>query len=106
MLVSLRHEAAMYGLKVHMGQTKLLPLMNHGAQYVKVGLDQVQILKQGESERYFMLLRSRIGYRALGELSVNSKANLATGMYLFLHAFGHLGQLLLPLRHMDALLGR
>ena len=52
MLDALRVEAKKYGLNVHMGKTKLLTNCEERLRCVRVGGDDINILAEGESEKY------------------------------------------------------
>jgi len=52
MLCALQRVAATYGLKVHMGKTKMLALRGCADEFVQVGHDRVAILNENESGRY------------------------------------------------------
>ena len=52
MLSDLQSTAAGYGLKVHLGKTKIITSLAHSCQHVKVGANMVANLQDGESVRY------------------------------------------------------
>ena len=52
MIRHLQEESAKYGLKMHLGKTKILSLSAHAAASMRIGPDLIQILGITESEKY------------------------------------------------------
>ena len=83
MLDSLRVEASKYGLELHMGKTKILPMRECSDASVKVGNSLVSILAPSDAERYLGRKLSMGNYH---EVEVTNRISAAWASFMYYKA--------------------
>jgi len=83
MLESLRVEASKYGLELHMGKTKILPMRECSGASMKVGNNLLSILAPSDAERYLGRKLSMGNYH---EVEVRNRISAAWASFVYYKA--------------------